>query len=1006
MSLIKKITNYLKSNVENKEITWTYIINKEDIILKPNIPIENNDYFNMLINSLSLEEFNGEIKIPLSELYELYYDLENDNIEIKDDYKAFNLPDLFQGSILINNKGNFYQDNKVEYIVDFFDDNGYFEQINNSVIYSQIHDKYYVLPINISKFLSELDRYNKYESSDLNLQFARLNKIRKAQEDTKESEVSILLSDRLKNEECPVIIESNILIDIEDDGATSTISPILCKDESLNNQLLTQIYKNDEIQDIYITNDNGTITRFVVENKEALKKLKKYRYTTGEDRLDILSGKGEFFNNTKSNEEDMDEDVSDFDLSLFGPRVNSFGYFKYRPIPGYKSNTSDLNWKDEDYPGIPCGTFDGDSVKIDLNPTHLEIFNNALERTKDDERCVIELNYEGKPFNMILEKHEIKNEIEKIKNSMVKLKEIKSIDDLKVMVDNYEDFQNKEYISHKGRYIEKTTLEEINDRIKYLEERKKRKNLNLLISDNFDDIEYEEKADSTDVLKNAVMPLSLKDGITLFDYQKECLCKLQNLYIASNVNGFLLCDDMGLGKTLQLLSFLAWIKDNEEESLPILIVAPTLLLKNWDSGENTLEEGEIQKFFKENTFKTIHISGEYKKSYNELNKYDIVFTTYDSLGRNEKCFGKIKWNVVICDEAQFVKNPSARRTHVLKAQNANFKIACTATPIENSLIDLWSLVDFCKPGLLGSLSEFKNNYVKRAHDKKAEINDELANKLLNFYIRREKDILPKALKPKNMKIIKTKANSMERQEIKKYNKSNANLNIGSINNMIRYSSILNYVESKNNLKKDDLEYILNNSSKIKLLKNILEDISSKGEKVLIFTNYHKTQQVLIYAIQKWYDIKPILLNGEEKNYKKRYISLNDFKSKRGFNVAILSPLVAGFGVTITEANHVIHYDRMWNPAKEDQATDRAYRIGQDKDVTVYYPMLSFSEDDTKSYNDINKFVEENSIRDLDKELSPEEKLNIIIARKKNLLLNFFLAVNENEENDCEEFKEL
>lgn len=1010
MGIVDKITKYLKINNIDKKIEWKNIIDENSITLIPNISVKDDEYFSVLINTLSLEIVNGNIIIPFAELYDFYYDIEN-NMELKNDYEYFGLPELFKGSLFIDNKGNYYQDNKVEYILELFNDNSSYELVNNKLVYSQIECKYYTLPVNIYELLVKISTYNKYNSENLSSQFSMLSKIKEFKSKNN-STVEIILSDRLKNEECPVIIDKNILIDIKDDGNIAEVFPVLCQDEELNQQLLSQIYKHDDIQDVYITNNNGVITRFSVENKEAIEKLKKFRYTSGEDRFDILSGKGEFFNNSQSDEENIDEENNMFDLSQFGPRVNSLGYFKYRPVPSAKSTTSDFKWIEEEFPSIPGSTFDGDSAKIILNPTHMKLFNEALEKTNDGERCVVELEQNGKPFNMILYRHEIENEIQKIKNSMIKIEEIKSINDLKLIAKEYELLQKDDYISYKGRYIEKVPLEKVEERILYLEDKKNKKKLNLLISDNFDDIEYEETSTSKNTTTEAIIPSSLKDHIELFDYQKECLCKLQNLYTSSKVNGFLLCDDMGLGKTLQLLSFLAWVKEFEKEKCgPTLIVAPTLLLQNWDSSDNSLEEGEIQKFFKKDTFKTIQIRGKYPYSHEELNKYDIVFTTYESLVLNEHCFGKMKWNIVVCDEAQFVKNPSARRTHVLKAQNANFKIACTATPIENCLFDLWSLVDFCKPGLLGSLSEFKSNYINRdkqqCEDKEKEkenINKELTEKLIDFYIRREKDILPRTLKPKNIKVIRTTPNNAELQILRDI--SNSKFSIASINKMIHSSSILELVHSNNNLTKDDLEYILNNSSKLKLLKEILEEISLNREKVLIFTNYNKTQQILLYAIKRWFNIEPILLNGKEHNYNKRYMYLNDFKSKKGFNVAVLSPLVAGFGVTITEANHVIHYDRMWNPAKEDQATDRAYRIGQDKDVTVYYPMLSLSENSIKSYNDIVEFVEENKYRDENKLLSPEEKLNIVIARKKDILLNFFLAVNETEEDAYRDFYNL
>lgn len=997
--MIKKIMNKFK----NIDISWDYKVNKDNISLKPNAPIENNEYFNSLLSILSVDKINNSLIIPLEELYELYYNSES-NFELIDDYKLFNLPSIFEGEIYITNKGNYYQDEKVEYVYHIKDVDGYYEMMNNAVIFSQVSENYYVLPANISKFLEYLNFYNKNNSNDLSCQFEMLSKIKEIQLENN-SNMKIILSDRLNKEEHPVIIDKNIELDFNDNGDVMEVFPILSNNRVLNNQLLEQIYNSDKVEDVYHTDDNGVRTRFAVKNKEAIKKLKKYRYTSGEDRYDMLLGKSELFNNPESTNDEGEDEV--FDLSKFGPRVNGIGYFTYRPIPSSKSNTKDINWRDDEYLSIIGMDSNGESKVKFLEPKHLKILNNALESVENNKRIEVELDIEDKPFKLILTKEQIENEIENINSFITEIDNINDVNNLEKIALSYEKYKNEEFIRFKNRYIKNEPLEKIIDRIEYLNRNKKEKKKNLLISDNFYEVEYDESIISNNLYKEAIIPKSLKDSIELFDYQKECLCKLQNLYKASKVNGFMLCDDMGLGKTLQLLSFLAWIKETDDNiDGPALIVAPKILLKNWDSNiKESVEEGEIQKFFKENTFKTIHINGRSDISPDKLKEFDIVFITYDSLVSNENSFGRVKWNVVICDEAQFIKSPSIKRTHAVKAQNANFKIACSATPIENTLCDLWSLVDFCKPGLLGSLSEFNKKYQNKDRSQKESINAELSNKLVDFYIRREKDILPKALKPKNIKIIKTKPNNLEKNIISNISKSN--FNISSIQKLLQSSSILEFVNNKNaSLTKEDLNYILNNSSKLKLLKEILEDISSKREKVLIFTNYHKTQQLLVYAIKHWFNINPIVLNGKEKNYNKRYIELSNFKSKKGFDVAILSPLVAGFGITINEANHIIHYDRMWNPAKEDQATDRAYRIGQDKDVTVYYPMLSMTESSIRTYTDITEFIKENSIKSPGILFSPEEKLNLIIARKKDMLINFFLAFYDSDEDFCKEFNDI
>jgi hypothetical protein len=188
--------------------------------------------------------------------------------------------------------------------------------------------------------------------------------------------------------------------------------------------------------------------------------------------------------------------------------------------------------------------------------------------------------------------------------------------------------------------------------------------------------------------------------------------------------------------------------------------------------------------------------------------------------------------------------------------------------------------------------------------------------------------------------------------------------------------------------------LIGQSSKLTYLKQILDQVQGTGEKALIFTVYKNMQKILIKAMRYWYGLQVHVLNGEIDQDKRKHV-LQQFRQSPGFNVLILSPEVGGVGINLVEANHVIHYTRLWNPAKEDQATDRAYRIGQKKEVHVYYPILNFGQQAQYTFHSLQEYVERYEKGDVQGK-SPEEKLNRLLIQKKNLLLHFFFAAGNTD----------
>lgn len=986
MGFIKRLANIFISEKENN-IEWKTEFNDYGINLLPNKSIDSLEEIQdiLLMYEIEVKKEKG-IFLEYEDIYDLYYDEYDNKIDI---YKYFKLPDIFKGILEVENKNNFLVDKEVCFIFKFKGIDGNYQIEKGNILSLNLSSEYKVIPKKLFELIKQLQGYNKDKEkrSDEASQYEMLKIIKDYTQ-----KVDIKLNDRLRKEETPIVIEK-FKIDFDDDGETIEIYPKLSDDENINKSLLEEINSYGNIRGSYSTNIDGKKIRYVIKHKNTLETIIKNKKSRGTKRLDILSGRSELFQN------------ENIDISDFGPRVTGIGYLTYKSSVS-NINTNDLDWLDKvvELPYIQGTNVNGDYENITLKPSDRDVLKKKLVELNlnDEESAEVEFTSDnGKKVKIIMEKEEIKKEIQNIDSRIKTPLDIKRVCDLEKLIDICDNYKNEKYIPFKSIYIskeEKDIKEELLEqleKIKSYENRMKKSNnkRTLLIAENIDNQEYEE---TDEILKNEFkveIPSTLKENIKLFDYQQKCLEKLQKAYISSNVNGFLLCDDMGLGKTLQLLSFLAWLKERNELT-PSLIVAPSSLLNNWDCEP----DGEIQKFFVDNYFSTEKVIGTVnKEKLEELKKKDIVFIMYESLRINNVILGKINWKVMICDEAQKIKNPKTLVTVAAKAQNANFKIICSATPIENTLEDLWTLTDFSKPGLLGSLKDFRNIYMKQKNKSMEsdleETNDKLYDKIQNFYLRREKSVLPKTLPQKIVKMYYVEPTSEEINILEQI-KDTESYNISAIQKMLAICSHVDIL-NENIPTKGNINNLISKASKLRILKDILNDIKEKNEKVIIFTRLRKVQKIIYLAINEWFGVESYIVNGEERNLNNRTDKINKFKNSKGFDVIILSPEVAGFGITVTQANHVIHYSRLWNPAKEDQASDRVYRIGQEKKVTIHYPMISFRETGIKQYENIESYVKDNSVKK-NELLSPEEKLNILLARKKDMLLRFFLAAGNGD----------
>lgn len=422
---------------------------------------------------------------------------------------------------------------------------------------------------------------------------------------------------------------------------------------------------------------------------------------------------------------------------------------------------------------------------------------------------------------------------------------------------------------------------------------------------------------------------------------------LVDLY-ENGFSGGILADDMGLGKTYQMIAFFDYLL-NKNASSRILIVSPTILIDNWAN--------EIGKFIKNHAnFRVKILRGESLRSvatkHSGFNTFDqaeilngempptIILTTYQTLTNYQYSFAENdKWNFecIVFDEAHAIKNPSSLQSIAARAVAAGikFKALLTGTPIENELRDLWALFDVFDPNHFGTWKKFRKDFYTENDE---EIDDKLRAKTSKYILRRLKSDLSLELKDKVEVARSVDINS----------ESEGYLNIlnSQENALTRMRGLKDFCLHKILVQKEIEQSVLYQLNALQSfpktleLINLLKEIQVKEEKVIIFAINRVLQTLLKYHLEQIFHLNIGIVNGDTNKGSKVLEMLDSFKQQNGFGIVILSTLAAGVGLTITEANHVIHYERWWNPSKEDQASDRAYRIGQKKDVYVYHLLAS------------------------------------------------------------------
>ncbi|MEO6841930.1 MAG: DEAD/DEAH box helicase [Bradyrhizobium sp.] len=421
------------------------------------------------------------------------------------------------------------------------------------------------------------------------------------------------------------------------------------------------------------------------------------------------------------------------------------------------------------------------------------------------------------------------------------------------------------------------------------------------------------------------------------------LAGVQWLYLLTRLRlGACLADDMGLGKTIQVLSLLLVLKsETKDRRRPCLLVAPASLLANWVS--------EIVRFAPDVKARVVHPSAAPAEQLSAddagnpdadmLADTDLVITSYGFLARSP-WLATVPWRLVVLDEAQAIKNPAAKQTRMVKQLQADTRIALTGTPIENHLGDLWSIFDFINPGLLGSskqFSSFAKGLADRPHNSYGPLRD-LVRPYILRRLKTDKSVI--ADLPD-----KTEVNafcSLSRKQAALYQQAVEELagRLEDVDGMQRKGLVLAFLMRLKQICNHPSQWLGDgawterDSGKFERLRDIAEVVAARQEKALIFTQFKETTAPLAAFLGSVFGRAGLVLHGQTE-VKKRKELVRQFQDDENVPFFVLSVKAGGAGLNLTAASHVVHFDRWWNAAVENQATDRAFRIGQTKNVLVH-----------------------------------------------------------------------
>ncbi|WP_051230680.1 SNF2-related protein [Epilithonimonas caeni] len=869
------------------------------------------------------------------------------------DKQILDLPNSYPFEIFVESDGTLTH-NTFKFKYGFYDfaPNGTRLKTTRNGTILKLEENQYLLSENHYLLCQAIDEFNDLSDSEKG-NVTNLKKLSELKSLSKES--GLTLEQFLGNQE--LFIPNKIKLDVDFNNGLFEIIPTVEIENAIG--FTNTFDKLPMIRDVYpVSGNNGETTRVVISKnqKTELQKIKQKRKIADRETIQEIIEHPELFFN--------DDDV-DFTV-FYSDRVKEIGVYspKFYPFASpYKSQ-----W----IPGI---------VIKDKVLGEKKVYFKTPERLND----------------------------------FIEQKE-KAIKDKKQTVD----WENVEIPINDAEKFIKSAKKQFENPNRPIKQDKKTDHEVLIIKENAELTEFIQSGELLNKFNLKYSAINnLSDGLELKKHQMRGVAWLQTL-IKEKQPGGLLADDMGLGKTLQLLYFIEWHSQNYDDNKPYLIVAPVSLLENW--------ENEYQKFFSPKNLPLCKLYGDVpltkennpvqnQKDARQLQFKQIILTNYETLRSYQISLGLLDFAIIAMDEAQKIKTPGTLITNASKALKADFKIAMTGTPVENTLVDIWCLMDFAVPGLLGNAKDFAKEYQNPLSDESTDIKsltEKLRSNIGDFILRRyKKDVVDLPNKHDNEKSrIKREMPSIQlnryKQEIEMANDSELegvekrNQKLKSLWAIRDISDHPYLLESQ--ILKFSTEELISSSSKLQITVGILVDIKSKNEKVIVFADRRETQKMLQKVVYDTFGIFTSIINGDTPTTKQlegkskfsRQQTIDRFQLEEGFNVIIMSPIAAGVGLNVTKANHIIHYTRHWNPAKEEQATDRAYRIGQQKDVFVYYPMAIFPDnmkDDEgkrlKSFDEIldkllnnKKALASNTLFPTEQaELTPDELFGNVFATK-------------------------
>lgn len=556
-----------------------------------------------------------------------------------------------------------------------------------------------------------------------------------------------------------------------------------------------------------------------------------------------------------------------------------------------------------------------DIKKIKIKSIGVKIENNLLDINLEDFKFNI---YEIKD---IINKYKLRKKFYRLKDgTYISLEKNSSLDFLENLTDNIEiEDENVEENSiklpiYRALYLEKIFKNMPNTNI---QKNEYYKNMISQIEDRQID------------LSTKIPP---KLNAELRTYQKIGYKWLRTL--EQYKMGGILADDMGLGKTIQLLAvILSYVQKNKGNVKPSIIICPSSLALNWYN--------EIQKFT--STLKALVISGDYlerKRKIEEIGKYQVIITSYDSLKRDIDLYKNYCFKYVVADEAQYIKNNNTKNSKAIKTINAETKFALTGTPIENSLSELWSIFDFIMPGYLYKYKKFKELYeTPIIKEQNEDVMNKLKKQIEPFVLRRTKGEVLTELPDKTVTILNNEMSEEQYNiymsymaQARKEIMSQIDIN-GFEKSQIKILSLLMRLRQICCHPKLFLREYEGESSKLNQCIEIIQDAVLGGHKILLFSSYTSMFEIIEEKLKN-IGVKYLKLTGQTK-VGERIELVDKFNTDENIKVFLISLKAGGTGLNLTGADMVIHYDLWWNLSAENQATDRTYRIGQKRNVQVY-----------------------------------------------------------------------